>query len=881
MEFREQIEMDTLRVIRDNFEVVYDRMGKKMKIQGADGKYTVVEDYKQAFSVIEAYYNSKTVSQFVRYRYSGGLGYGRRFHCSPSLQELARPLRHTIARSIYYDIDIKNAHPTFLLQYCRNKGFNHPVLEQYVEGDREKFLHDLVKEGKVESREEAKCLFLQVLNGGGHRESEVLKEFYARHQTFLDEFFFAEENLKYKKRAVSSAKDKSWDNAKGSALNYYLCEMEDTVLKKMEAFAKEQQIEVGVLCFDGMMVYRKTVSDPKEMVKQMSAYVSQEMGFPLLITVKEMDEALDVSDLKPKENQEEVILRDMVVKIREKGQLTHKEAAELFYKHYKDDFYYTDAGWVSWMEGVGWRLGDEQIVVYPVMKYFGDILTSYVKGLEQQFKEGIENVEEEEDEEEEQDTTLLAHLSEKARNVVEKDLAKKKKQREKEREKANKAKEKANKEKEKEKEKTLAMFWKTVNTLESYSYAHQVVKSMNVLFYNNKILAELDALHPELFAFSDFKAYNLNTGEIVKVERHHKIRTTTGYPMPKEDETQKKVVIGFLRSILLPKNYEEEMEEENKEREVNALLSALAQGCYGGNINQLLIVLQGAGSNAKSLLLNRMAAVLGDYYTTLPPEQITHSSSGKDSHNTTLANCRGKRMVVVPEVEGKDLTIQPSAVKPLTGEKKIKVRDLHSKPVEMIITFTLYLMSNNPPKFARMDYAVERRLTTQQFPNTFFRESLPSFVNYDPKDPRHFIADESKENQMIENEPGLLWVLLRYYTSSKGKMTTTESNQKANNAYILESSPLADWIQRYEPSSKFVRAKVLYEDYSSNPNNNKLTPKEFNKFLRAFKDSVGFNFEEDSTNGNKVFLQRKQPHFSKPEPEPEPEPEQEPSDYED
>jgi len=55
------------------------------------------------------------------------------------LQRMPRVVRHTISRVFYYDVDIKNAHPTFLVFYCKSKGLEHANLKRYVT-DRESYV---------------------------------------------------------------------------------------------------------------------------------------------------------------------------------------------------------------------------------------------------------------------------------------------------------------------------------------------------------------------------------------------------------------------------------------------------------------------------------------------------------------------------------------------------------------------------------------------------------------------------------------------------------------------------------------------------------------------------------------------------------------------
>ena len=57
---------------------------------------------------------------------------GRLFAQSASLQNLPREFRGAIAQNNYYDLDMKNAHPTILLQYCKKNDIKCDDLEYYV-----------------------------------------------------------------------------------------------------------------------------------------------------------------------------------------------------------------------------------------------------------------------------------------------------------------------------------------------------------------------------------------------------------------------------------------------------------------------------------------------------------------------------------------------------------------------------------------------------------------------------------------------------------------------------------------------------------------------------------------------------------------------------
>ena len=312
----EDINITALRIIRDNFEHLFNtQLGGKCKIQNSQtGEYEITTDYKTALTQVNNLYKSKLMTNLVKYSYSRNINYGRRYHCSPSLQECPRPIRHTIAKDIYYDIDIKNAHPLFCYQYCKSIGFKHPPLKEYVFGDREEFLKSLigVKIGTeiIENRDDAKSYFLKILNGGGNNNTgvELLDSFYKKHQEFLKIFYNNKDNIKYKRRAERAYEinknkfENKFENKMASALNYYMCEIENICLEKIEKYLQINKIKYGTLCFDGVMTYKNSIIDINSFILEVNKIISAEMNYNVIITVKEMDEGLDLTGLTINEN---------------------------------------------------------------------------------------------------------------------------------------------------------------------------------------------------------------------------------------------------------------------------------------------------------------------------------------------------------------------------------------------------------------------------------------------------------------------------------------------------------------------------------------------------------------------------------------------------
>jgi putative DNA primase/helicase len=115
----------------------------------------------------------------------------------------------------------------------------------------------------------------------------------------------------------------------------------------------------------------------------------------------------------------------------------------------------------------------------------------------------------------------------------------------------------------------------------------------------------------------------------------------------------------------------------------------------------------GPGGNGKSVLLNTLAAMMGDYATTAMADVFTVEHYNQ--HPTALAALRGARMVVVNETEAGRLWAE-ARVKALTGGDRISARVMRGDPFEFSPVFKLWIAGNHRPTLRNPDPAMRRRL---------------------------------------------------------------------------------------------------------------------------------------------------------------------------
>ena len=120
-----------------------------------------------------------------------------------------------------------------------------------------------------------------------------------------------------------------------------------------------------------------------------------------------------------------------------------------------------------------------------------------------------------------------------------------------------------------------------------------------------------------------------------------------------------------------------------------------------------MFILHGSGSNGKSVLLNTIMALLGEYAMKAPSELLL--SSKRDRHPTERADLHGKRFVAAIETE-EDRRLAEVMVKEITGDDPIRARKMRQDFWEFLPTHKIFLATNHKPRVKGTDHAIWRRL---------------------------------------------------------------------------------------------------------------------------------------------------------------------------
>lgn len=125
-----------------------------------------------------------------------------------------------------------------------------------------------------------------------------------------------------------------------------------------------------------------------------------------------------------------------------------------------------------------------------------------------------------------------------------------------------------------------------------------------------------------------------------------------------------------------------------------------------------LLFLYGTGRNGKSVFLNTLTHIWGDYSRRAAAE--TFLNSAVEKHSTGLAGLHGARLVAGSELPvGK--TWDESVIKDLTGGDRMTARFMRGDFFDFDPQMTLMIAGNNQPSFRGVDEAIRARVVLVPF----------------------------------------------------------------------------------------------------------------------------------------------------------------------
>ena len=243
--------------------------------------------------------------------------------------------------------------------------------------------------------------------------------------------------------------------------------------------------------------------------------------------------------------------------------------------------------------------------------------------------------------------------------------------------------------------------------------------------------------------------------------------------------------------------------------------------CLTGLVTeQVLLFLEGTGSNGKTTALLMIMELLGDYAIQGAPGLLLAKQG--ESHPTEVADLEGTRFVANSEVE-KGKPFAEALIKQLTGSDPVRARRMRQDFYQFMPTHKLCIAANHRPIIKGNDEGIWRRVI--RIP---WNRQIPK----DKKDP--FFLDKLKAEA-----PGILAHLVRGCTAwQAGGLNPPEKVTLATGEYREEMDVLADFMEEVciVEGKAQVPQKDLYLRYTEWCDELKQKPQNYRLFNRQLKE---------------------------------------------
>ena len=295
-------------------------------------------------------------------------------------------IRSILAHKYYIDLDIKNCHPVLIYQIAKKNNILLTELKKYID-DRETILSNISESWKI-SKTNVKTLIIRILHGGSIElfceENNII---YNNIPEFL--INLKSETKKIRDVIINDENNKSlieWAEKKKdiSVFAHYVQTEEKKCLLSMYNFMLKNNIIVGALIHDGLMIEKSDKIINNDFLNICSRYILGETGYNVEIMEKPMiidekliegdEESYDYKKLEFETNHLKILYPAIYVK--ENNNLffmTTKQLNETYshlnYKDYKADGEEVKKNFVStWIK-------DENIRKYDSIDFLPPPLT--------------------------------------------------------------------------------------------------------------------------------------------------------------------------------------------------------------------------------------------------------------------------------------------------------------------------------------------------------------------------------------------------------------------------------------------------------------------------------------------------------------------------
>ena len=282
----------------------------------------------------------------------------------------------------------------------------------------------------------------------------------------------------------------------------------------------------------------------------------------------------------------------------------------------------------------------------------------------------------------------------------------------------------------------------------------------------------------------------------------------------------------FLQEVF---NFDEEL--------IRYIQRAVGYCLTGETSEQCLFLCHGAGANGKSVFLDVLLQLLGEFGMDAPVSTFSSKPANANNASNDLAMLRGARLVTATETN-EGMRLDEAIVKKLTGGDRVTARKLYQDFFYYIPKFKIWIAMNHKPTIRGTDNGIWRRMRLIPFDRIFSIDQ----------------QDRNLKHKLINELPGILnWALRGCLDWQQNGLPMAQIVEDATNEYRAAEDTLGQFIEEncivgehYQVSSQ-----MLYDVYAEWAKRSNAYVVSLQKFGRQLTER-GFQVRPSGAGGKKV-----------------------------
>jgi len=246
---------------------------------------------------------------------------------------------------------------------------------------------------------------------------------------------------------------------------------------------------------------------------------------------------------------------------------------------------------------------------------------------------------------------------------------------------------------------------------------------------------------------------------------------------------------------------------------------------------QVIFLLYGIGANGKSVFLNIIRTLLGDYAANTSFQTFLSSQYDSSKIPNDVAALVSKRLVTALELK-ENARINEERIKSMTGGDPINARFLHREWFTYTPEYKIWLAVNHKPKVSDTTYSFWRRIRLIPFKAVFEKDR----------------ADLELTEKLLKELPGILnWAIEGCLKWQKEGLKSPDSVTNATNEYQSEMNIVRQFldeetIKKEGAHVKYIDLYEAYRQWSEKPHEDPMTGNMFGRKMTELgfeKDRIG------------------------------------------